>query len=66
MGFIDHDEVVKTFGSNGPNHPLGDGVRLRRSWRRPHARDVQLGQPLIKVPALIRIPVVDQEFRLPT
>ncbi len=59
MPLIDHDDVVKTFRSNGPHDPLADRVRLRRPRRRSYSRDPQIGQPLFKVAAVIGIPVVD-------
>lgn len=65
VALIDPDDVVKTFRSNGPHDSLADRVRLRRPWRRSYSRDPQIGQPLVKVAAVIGIPVVDQKLRLP-
>jgi hypothetical protein len=33
VALIDHDDVVEKLGPNRPYDPLGDGVRLRPSWR---------------------------------
>src|SRR2546430_7474951 len=65
VALIDHDHVVQTLTSNGSHDPLADGVRLRRAWRRSYSRDSQIGQPLVKVAAVIRIPIVDEKLRLP-
>ena len=39
MTLVDHDQVIETFGPDGPHDPLGDGVGGRRPRRGPHAGD---------------------------
>jgi len=59
VGLVDHDQVVKTFRPNGPHDALANGVRPWRLGPRPYARDAEVGQSLIKVRAVIGIPIVD-------
>jgi hypothetical protein len=63
---IDDDEVVETVGANGPHDPLGKRVRLGRLRRGSHPGNAQSGQPLVKVPTVIRVPIVNEKCRLPT
>ena len=66
VALIHHDDVVKTFRPNGSHDPLANSVRPRRPRRRAHASDAEVDESLIKVAAVIGIPVMDQKLRLPT
>ena len=65
VALVEHDQVIETFGPDGPNDSLAQGVGIWRPWRRPHADDAQTGQLTVKVPAIDSIPVVDEKPRLP-
>ena len=58
MPLVDDEQVVEALAANRPDHPLGDGVRVRRTnWRQDatYAQSAGARDPLLTV-ASIAIP----------
>src|SRR6266566_1815867 len=66
VGLFVHDHMVKTLSPNASHHSLGDRVRLGLLRLGSHPGNAQSGQPLVKVPTVIRVPIVNEKCRLPT
>ena len=54
------DHVIEALSSDGADHTLGDGIRLRSSERRDDRHDAETAQPQIEVTSKARVPVAYQ------
>ena len=54
------DHVIEALSSDGADHTLGDGIRLRSSERRDDRHDAETAQVPIEVTTKARVPVADE------
>jgi hypothetical protein len=59
MALVHRDEVVEAFTANGPDHPLSEGVRLWRVYRREHGLDPDPCSPGDEVRSVAAVAVAD-------
>ena len=61
MPFVDRDDMVETLAPERPDHPLGDGVGVRRAQRSQNRLDPDPSSACDEVPAIATVAVSDEE-----
>ena len=61
MPFVDGDDVIEALAPERPDHPLGDGVGVRRAHRSQNRLDPDPSSACDEVPAIATVAVSDQE-----
>ena len=58
---VEDQQPVEALRADGAHEPLGDRVRLRRPYRRPHDPDPFAAKEFIEGPAVLGVAIADQE-----
>ena len=66
MPFVDGDDVIEALAPERPDHPLGDGVGIRRAHRSQNRLDPDPSSACDEVPAIATVAVSDEEPSLLT
>ena len=61
MPFVDGDDVIEALAPERPDHPLGDGVGVRRAQRSQNRLDPDPSSACDEVPAIATVAVSDEE-----
>ena len=61
MPFVDGDDVIEALAPERPDHPLGDGVGVRRAHRSQNRLDPDPSSACDEVPAIATVAVSDEE-----
>ena len=61
MPFVDGDDVIEALAPERPDHPLGDGVGVRRVQRSQNRLDPDPSSACDEVPAIATVAVSDEE-----
>ena len=61
MPFVDGDDVIEALAPQRPDHPLGDGVGVRRAQRSQNRLDPDPSSACDEVPAIATVAVSDEE-----
>ena len=61
MPFVDGDDVIEALAPERPDHPLGDGVGVRRAHRSQNRLDPEPSSASDEVPAIATVAVSDEE-----
>ena len=61
MPFVDGDDVIAALAPERPDHPLGDGVGVRRAQRSQNRLDPDPSSACDEVPAIATVAVSDEE-----
>ena len=61
LPFVDGDDVIEALAPERPDHPLGDGVGVRRAQRSQNRLDPDPSSACDEVPAIATVAVSDEE-----
>ena len=61
MPFVDGDDVIEALAPERPDHPLGDGVGVRRAHRSQNRLDPDPSSACDEVPAIATVAVSDEK-----
>ena len=61
MPFVDRDDMIEALAPERADHPLGDGVGVRRAHRSQNRLDPDPSSACDEVPAIATVAVSDEE-----
>ena len=61
MLLVDRDDVIEALAPERPDHPLGDGVGIRRAHQSQNRLDPEPSSACDEVPAIATVAVSDEE-----